>query len=168
VARGRKQREGIQRVDVTGNAANLWAKFQPKLIDAVERFLATPVNPDTGATLREEAQEIASLALNNLKARLRKDTIENAKNEAEIAEIYERLEHERVKESETRAKTRKLNAEAEAQETENAIRRLRVALRLTKVMLAGQPGEEAILFGKKIEAYLKALEDFSEATQKGP
>lgn len=157
--RRKKRRQGIQQVDVTGAAPELWAKLQPKLVEAIERFLSTPVNPETGATVREEGKEITSLALENLKARLRKDVVANRKNEAEIAEIFERCEHEREKESKTRAETRKINAEAEAQEFENCVRKLKTALRLTKVMLAGQPGEEAALFGKRIDAYLKALED---------
>ncbi len=97
--------------------------------------------------------------MESLKARLRKDVVANRKNEAEIAEIYERCEHERAKETKTRAEARKTNAEAEAQEFENCVRKLKTALRLTKVMLASQPGEEAVLFGKRIDAYLEALED---------
>ena len=160
--RRRKQREGIQRVDVTGVAPQLWAKLQPKLIEAIERLLETPVNPATGATVREEGKEIASLAVESLKAHLEKNVIANQKNEAEIAEIYERCEHEREKEDKTRAETRKLNAEAEEKEIENSLKRLQIALRLTKVMLAGQPGDEALLFGKRIDAYLQALEDFAQ------
>lgn len=161
--RKRKQREGIQRVDVTGVLPQLWAKLQPKLVDAIQQLLETPINPATGATVREEGTEIASLAWEHVKERLRKDIIENRKNEAKIAEIYERLEHEREKENRTRAETRKLNAEAEAQELDNRIRKLHTILLLAKATLAGQPGEEALLMGRQIDAYLRALEDVARS-----
>jgi hypothetical protein len=163
VPRKRKQREGIQRVDVTGVAPQLWAKLQPKLIDAIQQLLETPVNSATGATVREEGREIASLAWEHVKERLRKDIIDNRKSEAEIAEIYERLEHEREKENRTRAETRKLNAEAEAQELDNRMRKLRTILLLAQATLAGQPGEEMLLMGRHIDAYLKAIEDVARS-----
>jgi len=39
------------------------------------------------------------------------------------------------------------------------INKLPISLRLTKVILCGHPGEEAILFGYQIDQYVEVLEE---------
>lgn len=162
----RQKREGIQRVDVAGKTPEPWVKLQPKLIAAINKLLDTTIDHNKGTTIRQETKEFTSAALDYLKARLKKDSIQNKKNEAEIVMLYERVEHERAKMNKTRAETRLLDAEADAKERLNIIRDLELALRLTKVIIAGEPGEEAILFGKKIDSYLEVIEGFLRSEQK--
>ena len=156
----KEKREGIQHIDVTGKNPKLWASFQLKLVETINTMLDTVVDPRRDTTLRQETKEFTSAGLDYLKARLQKAPLKNDKERAEITEIYQRIEHEQDKANKTRAETRVLNAEATAKERGNAIKNLQLALKLTKVMLVGEPGEEAVLFGKQIDSYLEVLEEF--------
>jgi len=159
----RKKRDGIQRVDVTGKKPELWAVWQPKLIekihDVIDKLLSMQIDSEKGTTVRDEAVEIGSLAVRNIKARLKKAVVQNKKDEAEIIKAYAEAEHKYEEANKTRAEARKLNAEAEAKELKNTITKLVTALKLSKVMLVGFPGEEAVLFGRQIGQYIDVLEE---------
>jgi hypothetical protein len=145
--------EGLIRIDVTGQSAELWRQMRPKLIKAVADVLEG-LAPDRDAheTLWEGASELVAGAFDHLKARLAKAGLENARIEAEVCKLYAEAES-------TLAEARKRRGEAAKQEFDTAVRRLRLALGLTRAQLIGDEGEEAILFGKQIDAMLVALKE---------
>lgn len=149
-------REGMARIDVTGRTPALWRDMRPKLLQAINEVLDKVVDPVKGTTLREEAQQLLAAGLGNIKVRLAKAGLENEKIEAEVAKTY--AEQEKLL-----AEARKANSEAEAREFQTAVQRLRLVLGGTKAMLIGDTDEEALLFGRQIDAFLEVLKDVAKA-----
>src|SRR5687767_11262990 len=152
---GEAPREGTLRVDVVGKSADLWARLRPKLLQAISQMLDTVIDLDRGSTVRDEAKKFTSALLRHAEARLEKPVLENEKIEAEVAEIYAKVETER-------AQARKINAEAEAQELRNCLTRLKLVLMLAKAAIAGDEGDESLLLlGSQLDVFVKSIDDLS-------
>lgn len=145
----------ILNLEVTGRTEGLWALLRGKLIDAIEKALDAVVDPERGTTLREEAREFSSALLEYARQRLARPEKENAEIEARIALLFSEREY-------TLEKARGERARADAQELENAIKRLRLALSLTRALLAGEAGQEALLLGSKIDGLLRAIGEIEQ------
>jgi hypothetical protein len=136
---------------MTGEDPQQWAEFRRKLLDRISvLFDQLAVDQPAAPWLREQAKEFGALALDYAKAQLRKPGLDAAKVEAEVAKLY--AERER-----TLAEARKAHAEARAKEIDNVSRELQLALGMTKALLIGEEGDEAILLGLQVEEMLTAL-----------
>ncbi len=142
----------IARVDVRGKNLDKWARIKPKLMAKIDAFLDFPADHSAGTTVRDEAKQLTSALLDFAKNRLAREGAEVQKIEAEISEIY-------AKERMALAQADKLNAEAEAMRSQNAIKELVAMLALTKAMLVGEEGEEALLLGKQIDVFLDIVKE---------
>lgn len=151
-----QKREGILRIDVVGKSPDTWSSLRSKLLAAIGKVLDSVIDPEHGTTVREEAKKFTSALLDHARARLAKAGLENEKIEAEVAKLYAECES-------ISADARKKHAEAEATEFETAVKRLKLALELTKAMLIGEPGEEAIVFGNQVQALLGVLSEAAQA-----
>jgi hypothetical protein len=149
-----RPREGVLKLETTGRSATLWAELRPKLMLAITRVLDTVADHERNSTIRDEAKRFTSALLRHAEARLEKPGLENEKIEAEVAEVYAKVETER-------AQARKVNAEAEAQELSNSIRKLKLLFMCCKVCMAGDDGEEALMLGTQMQSFLASLEELA-------
>jgi hypothetical protein len=138
------------RVDIRGQDPALWGTLRAKLMVAVEDLLNTVVDSERGTTLQDEARQLTSAALDHVRARLAKAGLENEKIEAEIQRLYAQIQGDL-------ADARKKSAEADAIEFATAMKRLRVVLGGMRAMLIGEEGDEAIIFGRQIDEFIKVL-----------
>lgn len=149
------ERQGWLRVDVKGKTAATWARLREKLILGIEQVLdGITEEHDKGAWIKANAREFTSALLDHAKERLARAGLENAKIEAEVAEIYAKREREL-------AEARKVHADAADREFETSVKQLRLMLGATKAMLVGEKGKEAILFGKQLNAFLEVVNELS-------
>ena len=146
----------MMRVDVRGNSPELWTNLRSKLMEKVQQLLDSTLDHNRGTTVREEAKEFTTALLDFAKAKLQMPVVEIEKASAEISKIYA----ERQKEL---AEADKLHAEADLIRLNTHIRELTLTLGLTKVMLVGESGEEAILLGKQVDAFLEVVRDLSRS-----
>ncbi|MBK7391133.1 MAG: hypothetical protein IPI23_19310 [Bacteroidetes bacterium] len=58
-------------------------------------------------------------------------------------------------------KQKKLHAEAKAIEFDTALKKLKLSLKLTKALIVGKEGQEAIVITKQIDTFLEAIEAFT-------
>jgi|GEM_PF-1879129 len=150
------------RVDVRGQDPAKWAEHRPrfiretipKLLESMNKFLDTTLDYDEGTTIREEAKRFTSSMLDFAREKLRREGVEVAKIEAEISELY-------AKRLETIAHTQQLAAQAQEQRRATALKQLCATLALTRGMLIGETGEEALLFGRQIEEFLRIIKELN-------
>lgn len=145
----------ILKVDLSGKDENLFKKLKGRLVDAVEKFLDSTIEFQTGTTVREETKKLTSLALNFAEEKLKKAGIENHKLLAEIEEKYSLAEK-------NKAEARKTIAESRRIEFEQSLKELALSLKLSKVLIIGKKGEEAMVLAKQIDAFLDAIEEIQE------
>jgi hypothetical protein len=149
-------RQGYAGFQVTGKNPDLWKKLHLKFIAKIEQVIEQLVEEDAAQNwLQEQAREFGTLALDHMKAKLRKSGLEAEQIEAEVAKLF--AEKERVL-----AEARKTNAEARAIEIQNEVKELRLALGMAKAVLIGEQDEVSIVFGQQIEAMLNALKAVGE------
>lgn len=127
--------------------------FWTKINIAIEQVLDSVIDPKHGTTVREEAQDLTSQALDFLKAKLQTPGLENE----EIAARITKLLTEAEKEKET---TRKTRAEAEQIELSNFIKKLRLVLEAQKV-LYGNGKEKYDPVIARIDTFLNALKELT-------
>jgi hypothetical protein len=142
----------IARVDVRGKKPALWEGLRPKLIAKISAMLDTTIDHQRGTSIGEEAKQFTSALLDYARNKLAREGAEVQKIEAEISEIY-------ANRTRSLAESAKLDAEAEAQRFQTARKELCMALALTKAMLVGEIGEEALLLGKQIDAFLDVVRE---------
>ncbi|MBX3322799.1 MAG: hypothetical protein KF757_07390 [Phycisphaeraceae bacterium] len=150
------------RVDVRGKSPSLWAAKRaefintkiPQLIEMMNKFLDTTIDYDEGTTIREEAKRFTSGMLEFARNKLRKEGVEVEKIEAEISEIY-------AKRLESIARTEKTSSETREKQRSTALKQLCTQLALTRGMLIGDDGEEAMLFGRQIDEFLRLVKELN-------
>lgn len=142
----------ILRVDVRGENTSLWSQLRPKLIARINEVLDSTLDHKRGTSFRDEAKQFTASMLEYARQRLQREGLENDRIEAEIAETYARRTSELAKAENTAA-----DAEHKRQQTN--LKELCIALGLTKAMLIGEEGEEAVVFGKQIECFLEVVKD---------
>jgi len=120
-----------------------------KITSAIEKVMDYVIDPKSGTTIREEAQDIISQALCFLKAKLQSPGLENEETIARITKLLAEAE----KEKETARKTK---AEAEQIELSNGIKKLRLSFEALKALYSGEEQFNPDI--AKIDAFLKALE----------
>jgi hypothetical protein len=144
-------RQGYAGFSMTGKDSQKWAEVRQKFLAKIQvLFEQLGEDQPAGAWLREQAKEFGALALDYAKAQLRKPGLDAAKVEAEVAKLYAEREK-------TLAEARKAHAEAHAKEIDNVVKELRLSLGMTKAMLIGEEGDEAILLGLQVEEMMAAL-----------
>ncbi|MCW5776579.1 MAG: hypothetical protein KIS87_09085 [Phycisphaeraceae bacterium] len=149
---GAPTRKQIARVDVRGKDPALWANLRTKLLARINDILDRTADHERGTTIREEARQFTSALLDFARSKLAREGAEVQKIEAEVGEIY-------AKRLRTLAEADKLSAEAEAQRLRNSVTELCTALALTKAMLVGEEGEEALLLGRQIDEFLVVVRE---------
>lgn len=148
----------ITKISLSGSDPILWEKLRSKLLLVLDKSLDTIINYDTGATVREEAREFTSAFIQYGKDKLKKASIENDKLNAEIEEIYTKINREN-------AEIRKINAEADKINLDNKIRALKISLGSAKALLIGSENKEDILFVKRVNAFLEAINDVNYSNE---
>lgn len=155
------EREGWLQVDVKGKTEAAWARLREKLMLAIGEILdGVTEEHDKSAWFKASAREFTSALLDHAKERLARAGLENAKIEAEVAEIYAKREREL-------AEARKAHADADAKEFKNSIERLRLMLGATKAMLIGEKGKEALLLGRQLKAFIEVVNGLSQDAAAG-
>jgi hypothetical protein len=109
-----------------------WDSLVPKLQRALDQVLDTVVDHRRQSTVREEAQNLISDSIQNLKERLAKPGLENAELAAKAAKLLAEAE-------ERKSVAAKTHAEAEAIEFSTIIKKLRLLLEAEKAMRAQSP-----------------------------
>jgi hypothetical protein len=141
------------KVDIAGKSPELWNSLREKMIKTIHMFLDTTIDTVDNRTIRDEAKEFTHALLKYGKDKLAKAGHENDKILAEVDLLYSQKEREL-------AEARKLNAEAQKIEFDNAINRLKLSLKMTKVMLIGETGEESLIMLKSVNQFIDILDDF--------
>jgi hypothetical protein len=141
------------RIDLEGVDGEKWYHLRKKFVHAIHKTLDTVIDYDTGGTLRDEAKKFTTELLHYGKAKLQKAGLENNELMAQIDLLYSQKEKEL-------AEARKLNAEAEALEIQNNIRKLKLSIGGMKALMMGEAGEEEILFLRQMDHFLEVLRDF--------
>jgi len=150
---GGTEKKQYLKVETAGKSPELWSNLKEKLLRAIHSFLDTTIDGVDNKTIREEAKVFSHALLKYGKDKLEKAGLENDKILAEVDFLYSQNEKEL-------AEARKLNAEAQRIEFENAIRRLRLSLKMTKVMLISEPREEALIMVKNVDQFIEILDGF--------
>jgi len=151
-------RADFLQVDVTGKSTEPWVKLRPRFMDAMERLLDNLTDGQKGAWFEQQAKEFRNLLLSYTKAHLAKPGLENDRIVAETTRIYSEREK-------SLAEARKIHAEANSQEFENTMRKMRLALGICKAMLVGEKGQESVLFAQQIDSFLSALRAVEQDTE---
>lgn len=140
----------ILEVDIEGKNKELWAKVKSKLIKSIDGMLDTVIDFKSNSTIRDEAEEFISELISYGKAKLRKAGLQN---EQIIADIEYKFSQRQKEFSEARLN----NAQASKIEFEIKIKQMELSLKLTRAMLIGEEGKEEIIFMKRIDGFLEAL-----------
>ena len=138
------------RIDIRGKDKQLWVSLREKFLARIDSLLESTLDHERGTTVRYEIKEFTSALLDFAKARLAKSGLEAEKIASEISKTFAERQTELAKAGKTSEETRELRIQ-------NDITELRLTLGATKAMLVGDDSEEAILFGKQLEAFLKVL-----------
>jgi len=142
-----KPERGYARIDLTGESAPLWAQLRPKFIAALTRLLDDITDGQGPKWFETQALDFRNALLDYAKSRLGKPGAEVERILAEAEKAYSERER-------NLAEARKAHAEARAQEIKNVCEELRMAMSLTKAVLVGEEGEEALMLGKRIDLLL--------------
>lgn len=127
-----------------GEAASPDSSLRGRLQSALNRVLDAIVDPEENTSVREEARSVALEGLGYLKERLKKGGLENEKTLAEIRNILTQAE--------------KTATEADAQQIENAHRRMALLAKELKLIL----GAQHFLQTGEPGGLLETLEDLSK------
>ncbi|MBF9251742.1 hypothetical protein I2I11_00400 [Pontibacter sp. 172403-2] len=149
---GTKKKQFLK-VETAGKSPELLSSLKEKMLQAIHSFLDITIDGVDNKTIREEAKEFSHALLKYGKDKLEKAGFENDKIRTEIDFLYSQKEKEF-------AEARKLNAEARKAEFENAISQLQLSLKITRVMLISESGEEALVLVKDVEQFIEILDDF--------
>lgn len=152
-------REGYVGFQITGKNPSTWINFREKFVARIEQLVELVQSDDPAACwFREQAGAFRDLAVDHLKAKLRKEGLEVERIEGEVAKLF--AESEKV-----RAEARKLTAEARTIELKNGLIELRASIGMTRAMLIGERGREAAVFGRQLDAMLEALKVVAESEE---
>ena len=121
-----------QRTTGMGGLGGAWDSLGPRLQRALDQVLDTVVDHRRQSTVREEAQNLISDSIQNLKERLAKPGLENAELAAKAAKLLAEAE-------ERKSVAAKTHAEAEAIEFSTIVKKLRLLLEAEKATRAGSP-----------------------------
>jgi len=144
--------EGFIHFEVGGKTDELWGELRKKFIKALHALLDSTIDFKRRTTVREEAKEFSSALLEYARQKLAKAGYENVLMDAQVQVLYAEREKKR-------AETRKVDAEARAIEHETAVKELKHCLMLTKAMLIGEDGQEALLLGKQVGEFLETIKE---------
>lgn len=126
--------------------ATLWGEMGVRLATALNHVLDTVIDQKKQTTIREEAQNLISESIKNLKERLKKTGLENEEMAAQVTKLLAEAE----KEKSIAAKTR---AEAEALEFSIIVRKLRLLIEAHRAMTEN-----------KLEGFLNVLKELGEGS----
>lgn len=144
-----KQVENIYRNDLLNKSKDLWNENKQKLVETINRIIEIAINYEADSKIiQEEAKQITSSTLNYVKEKLTKTWGKNRKEEAEINEFSGENDQEGPREIEAITK------------------KIKFTLKLIKVMVLNELGEESVKQGKQIDEYLKILEKHEVKKQK--
>lgn len=150
-----EDKKKLVRIELTGADENLFAALKGKLIAMINKVLESAIDVNSGLTLKEEIQKFTSLGMQFAEAKLKKASIENELLISNIQEKYSQIEK-------NKAETRILNANAKALEFQQSLKELSFTLKMTKVLIAGNEGEESIIFLKQIDSFLEVVNSLNE------
>ncbi len=142
------------RLDVRGNNNQLWASLREKFVVQIKKLLSATLDHERGTTVREEAKQFTSAFLDFAKAKLAKSGLEAEKIGAEICKTFAEKQTELARAEKTAEETRQLRIK-------NDIAELRLTLGATKAFIMGDCSDEAIIFGKQLESFLKILKEIA-------
>lgn len=123
----------------------------PKIQTAMDKLLDTIINPETGATTRDEVKDLLKESINNLKERLKQKGLENEEISARINKLFAEADKER-------ATARKTYAESEQIEFITTVRKLRLVLEAQKLMLPENDEETK----KRIDTFITMLKEIGD------
>lgn len=157
-----KDKNKLIRVDVSGQNPDTWKKLRSKLVDFLYRCLDTPINAETGATVKDEVKDFSSLALKFAKEKLKRPDYENQESLARINEAFAKAEKERALARKHDAEAKKIAAEADTIEFENMLRKWKFMLELHKGMFIGKEDEESLIVTAEINHFLIAIQEMQK------
>lgn len=155
--KGPPSNDGEHRYDhyrLTGQTPQTFAQFRTKLMTWIEQILDTQVTSSTG-TVRDEATNLMEGLLGFAKATLACPSVENERRHAEAVERFAAAKK-------SVAEARKADAIAERIEISNKIRKLLLALKMTKAMMVHDKSEDGIIFGGQIDALIVCLSEMKQ------
>lgn len=144
-------------VQVRGKDPDRWANLRAKFIRRLDKLLDSTLDSARGTTVRDEAKEFTSALLDFASAKLAKPGLEGEKIAAEIGKTFAERQTELARADKTSEEARELRIK-------NDISELRLMLGATKAVLVGDDSDEAVLFGKAVDAFLSALNEMARAT----
>lgn len=144
------------RFDVTGKVPSVWAKLRGKLIERLHTVLDSTLDTKRGTTVKEEFRAFTSALLDAARAKLAKPGLEVQELEAKVEKLFAEKAHEL-------ALAEKVSEQAAALRLRNSINELRLDLGMTKALLVGEKGKEALLLGRQATQLLAFLKDLSSS-----
>lgn len=153
-----EEKRKILRIDLVGKDESLFENLRNKLIQTVNKVLDASIDVNSDQTIKDELKTFTSLGLDFAKSKLSKPRIENDKMLAEIEEKISIIKK-------NKAETRKLNIESRGMEFDQSLKELTFALKMSKVLLNNDVGEEALVFTKQIDVFLEAVNSLKEVNR---
>ena len=117
----------IVAIELSGRDPEAFDRLFAKLTDTIEKSLEMMSGKDASPGVSSALQDVASIAKNFARAKLEKPSIENQHLIAQISSEYAAAE-ERL------ASARKLHAEADSVEIDNAMKRLNAAIQMANLL----------------------------------
>lgn len=148
------QKKQIARIDVRGKDPRRWEQVRERLVVRISAMLDATLDHEDNTTVREEAKKFTSHMLEFARQRLQREGLENDKIEAEVSRIYA----ERTREL---AEADRLSAEANEKRRKTALAELCAQLCMAKILIIGDQGEEAVLFGQQIDEFLRLVKEMN-------
>lgn len=136
-----------------GEMSTFFDRISSRLEIAIEQVLDSVIDPASGTTVREEAQDLISKSIDHLKAKLAQTGLENQEIVATITKILAEAEKDRELARRTRAETEQL-------EFVTQIKKIRFILEARKA-LSLSDAEVLNPTIAKIDAFLQALKELS-------
>ena len=143
------------RVDVRGVSADRWAALREELLDEIKAVLGSLDDKDLSAWFEEKAEKLNNLTLDIATQQMQTSHPDAARMAEEVQRKFAKREREQIKH------TREMQ-EIKRQNDREAIRKLTLRLKLTRAIVVGEQGDEAILFGNQLTEMIDTLELFSQ------
>lgn len=146
-----ESKDEFLRVDLKGKNESTWEEYRENFFKKIIALLDTTINFEDQTSIREESREITSEFIKSVKAKLKKDGIENQKNLAEI-EVLLSQKKKNI------AEARKTAIESEEKQFQLTLKKIRFSLMMMKAKMLGSEDENDIFFLKKIDFLLDRMD----------
>ena len=149
-------KQNFIKIDLIGLNETLFENLRGHLIAKINDVLDCSTRDDNGVSIKSLMEKHISSGSNNSTPSQYSPGVSNYKVFSEIKEKFSQIER-------SKAEARKINAEAKSLEFEQKLKELKLTFKMTKSLLIGQQGEEAIAFTKQLESFVEIIDSLQES-----